>query len=206
MNTEKLDLINSALIDLWEQLGVALTEQKAIEEANSDEARECGRLAAEIVRVAGELGLDSKTMGQNSAEWTLIVSAAESGRGRLLSSAARRTKLTAAACFEADGKGNYRFINNRVTIVQPNGVKADFLATAAAAIKFMLAELDLETDRPAEIPEGPEAFNPTVVLNAGPDKTRVFQGLQIQFYKRDAFGELAKFDPKDWQFELKTSA
>lgn len=205
-NDKPLDLISSAAIEPWEQLGKALTEQKAIEESNSDEARECDRLASEIVRLAATFGLDSRDMCRRSSEWALVSSAAEAGRSRLLSSSARRTKLTAAACFEADGHGKYRFINNRVTIVHPTAEKADFLATAAEAIKFLITELGLESEWTAVIPEGPMVFNPSVVLDAGPDKKRVFQGLQIQIFKRDPSGVLAKYQPKDWQLELTTSS
>lgn len=207
MSTDKTrEIIRSSAIEPWEQIGRALIEQKAIEESNSDEAQQCGRLAGEIIRLAAEFGLDSRDLTRRSAEWASVGSAAEASRGRLLSTAARRTKLTAAACFEADGEGNYRFINNRVSIAHPTTGKVNFLAAAAGAIKLLLNELGLENDWAAEIPEGPTVFSPSVVLGAGPDKDRVFQGLQIQFYKRDASGNLGKYQPKEWQLELKTSA
>jgi hypothetical protein len=206
MDTDKiLDLITARAIEPWEQIGRSLAEQKAIEALNSAEARECGRLAAEIIRIAAELDLDSRDMCRRSVEWALISAAAEAGRSRLLSSAARRTTLTAASCFEADGNGKYRFINNRVTIVQPAGGKAEFLPTAAEAIKFLVAELGLGMGWAEAIPDGQLIFAPSVVLDAGPDKERVFEGLQIQFYKRGPCGDLAKYQPQDWQLELKTS-
>ena len=204
MNTDDiLELVKTAAIEPWEELGRRLTEQKAIESANSAEARECGRVAGEIVRLAGAFGLDSGDLAGRSDEWMLVSAAA--GRSRLLSSAARRPTLSAAACFEADGKGGYRFIHNRISIVHPTAGSHEFLATAAAAIKFLLTEPGIESGWPAQIPEGPQAFNPSVVLDAGPDKDRVFQELKIQFYKRDASGTLAKYDPKNWQLELKNS-
>ena len=207
MSTDKThEIINLSVIEPWEQIGRSLTEQRAIEESHSEEAQECGRLASAIIRLASEFGLDGRDLNRRSAEWALVASAAEASRGRLLSTAARRTKLTAAACFEADGEGNYRFINNRVSIVHPTAGKVDFLVASAGAIKFLLAELGLENNWMAEIPEGPPVFSPSVVLGAGPDKDRVFQGLQIQFYKRDASGSLGKYQPKEWQLELKTTA
>ncbi|MEP6944617.1 MAG: hypothetical protein ABJA02_01780 [Acidobacteriota bacterium] len=182
-----------------------LVQQKAIESARSPESLECERLAGEIVRVADELSLDSRDMGRRSAEWALISSLAGAGRGRLLSSAARRTTLTLAACFLADENGDYCFINNCVKIDHPTAGTAEFLVTAAVAIKFLASELGHAMEWAAEIPVGPPTFKPSVVLDAGPENERVFQGLQIQFYKLDPYGMLATYQPKDWQLELKSS-
>lgn len=202
---EPLDLIRTAAIEPWEQLNRTLTEQRAVETANSDEAAAAGRLAAEIIRLAADFDLDSREMCRRSQDWAMVSALAAASGKRLLSSAARRTTLIAESHFEADGKGNYRFLNNCLMIVDPAAGKADFLTAAANAIGFLIKELGLEIDWSPVVLEGPPVFSTAVTLDAGPDPTRVFESLQIQFYKRDPNGDLSKFNPQNWQLELKTT-
>lgn len=202
---EPLNHIRTGTIELWEQLNRTLTEQRALEAANSDEALAAGRLAVEIIRMTREFDLDSGDLSKRSQYWPMISAVADAGGKRLLSSAARRTKLIAESHFEADGQGKYRFLNNRLMIVDPVGGKADFLTTAANAIEFLIKELGLGIDWTPEILEGPPVFSTAVILDAGPDPKRVFKSLQIQFHKRDPNGDLLKFNPQNWQLELKTT-
>lgn len=202
---EPYDAIRTGTIEPWEHLNRTLTEQRAVETANSDEALAAGRLAAEIIRLTREFDLDSGDLSRRSQEFAMVSAVADAGGNRLLSSAARRTKLIAESHFEADGKGKYRFLNNRLTIVDPAGGKADFLTTAANAIEFLIKELGLGIDWTPEILEGPPMFSTAVILDAGPDPKRVFKSLQIQFHKRDPNGDLLKFNPQNWQLELKTT-
>ena len=68
---DQLDLIKSTAIEPWQQIGKALTEQKAIEAADSPEAKACVKLAADILRLAGELGLNGKDLAKTRAVVTL---------------------------------------------------------------------------------------------------------------------------------------
>lgn len=206
---EPIDLIRTGAIEPWQKLSSTLAEQKAVEAANSDEGREAGRLAMEVIRLADSFGLDNRDLGRRSNYWALVSAVADAGRNRLLSSAARRTTLAATSHFEVDDKGHYRFINNHLMIVHPTAGKVDFLTAAAGAIGFLIDELGdelgIEIDWTPQIVEGPPVFGPAVILDAGPDPNRVFQSLQIKFYKRDADGELVMFQPGSWQLELKSS-
>jgi hypothetical protein len=202
---EPLNLIRTGAIEPWEQLNRTLAEQRAVETANSDEALDAGRLAVEIIRLAAGFDLDSRDLCRRSQDWAMVSAVADASGKRLLSSAARRTTLIAESHFEADGKGNYRFLNNSLVIVDPTGGKADFLTAAARAIEFLIKELGLEIDWTPEILEGPPVFTTAVTLDAGPDPKRVFESLQVQFHKRDPNGDMATFNPQNWQLELKTT-
>lgn len=202
---EPHDVIRNRTIEPWEQLNRTLTEQRAVETANSDEALAAGRLAVEVLRLTGEFDLDLGELSKRSRDLAMVSAVANAGGKKMLSSAARRTKLIAESHFEADGKGKYRFLNNRLTIVDPAVGKADFLTTAANAIEFLIKELGLEIDWTPEILEGPPLFSTAVILDVGPDPKRVFKSLQIQFHKRDPNGVLLKFNPQNWQLELKTT-
>jgi hypothetical protein len=202
---EPLDLIKSGAIGPWEQLNLGLAEQKAVEARGSLEAADAASLAIEVRRLAGLFGLDSGDMSKRSTDWAMMSVAADTGSKRLLSSAARRTELVAASYFEADDNGKYRFLNNRLLIVDPKGDSADFLTAAGHAILFLIGELGIEIGWTPAIIEGPRVFKATVVLDAGPDPDRVFRSLQIRFCRRDHHGELVKFDPQNWELDLKTS-
>lgn len=206
MNTdERIAIINTTAIEPWERLNHTLVQQKALEANRSDEGREAGRLATEIRRLAGVFDLDSREMSRRSGDWSLISEVAEGSKDRLLSSAARRTALTVSSHFEADGKGSYRFINNRVMIVPPRTAKVEFLSTAARAIEFLINELELEAEWQPKVLESTAGFSSAVVLDAGPDPNRVNELLEVQFYKKDETGELATFNPQNWQLELRAT-
>ena len=204
-NIDPIDEIKTRAIEPWERLNLALTEQRALEAFRSDEAREAGRLAAEIRGLTEHFGLDARDLAKSSADWTLLTAVADASKVRLLSSAARRTTLEVSAHFEADDRAHYRFINNRIMIVHPTAGNVEFLAAAAAAIRLLISRLDLPIDWTPYILEAPPEFRPMVQLDAGPDPNRVLEMLQVRFYKRNAHGELATFQPGDWQLDLKTT-
>ncbi len=206
METDKtINFIMEGAIEPWERLTNALAEQKALEASKSDAAADAGRLAVTIRRLADQFGLDLRDMAARSNDWALLSAVADAGKNRLLSSAAKRTTLAVSAHFEADGDESYRFINNRVTIVHPTMGNSDFLTTAANAIRFLIAELGLGLDWTPGILEGPPEFTPTVVLDAGPNPNHVFELLQVRFLRRNPDGDLAMFQPQNWQLELKTT-
>ncbi len=144
-------------------------------------------------------------MAARSNDWAVLSAVADASKNRLLSSAARRTTLAVSAHFEADDNGSYRFINNRIAIVHPTAGDSDFLTTAANAIRFLIAELGLDLDWTPKILEGPPEFGPTVVLDAGPNPNHVLELLQVRFLRRNPDGDLAMFQPQNWQLELKTT-
>ena len=204
-NIDPIEEIKTRAIEPWERLNLALTEQKALEASKSDEAIDAGRLAVAIRGLAEHFGLDARDLAKCSDDWTLLTAVADASKVRLLSSAARRSTLEVSAQFEADDNKHYRFINNRIVIVHPTAGKVEFLATAAAAIRLVVAQLGLEIDWSPKILEGPPTFRPMVQLDAGPDPNHVMEMLQIRFYKRNADGELATFEPGKWQLDLKPS-
>lgn len=204
-NIDPIDEIKTRAIEPWERLNLALTEQKALEASKSDEARDAGRLAVAIRGLAEHFGLDAGDLAKSSADWTLLTAVADASKVRLLSSAARRTTLEVSAHFEADDNKHYRFINNRIMIVHPTTGNVEFLGTAAAAIRLLIAQLGLRSDWTPKILEGPPTFRPMVQLDAGADPNHVLEMLNIRFYKRNAAGELAKFEPGKWQLDLKPS-
>jgi hypothetical protein len=206
METDKAtNDITEGAIGPWERLTTALVEQKALEASKSDEAADAGRLAVAIRGLAEQFGLNSREMAARSDDWAMLLAAADASKKLLLSSAAKRTTLVVSAHFEADGNGGYRFINNRVTIAHPTTGNFDFLSTAVNAIRFLIAELGLDLDWTPKILEGPNEFAPAVVLDAGPDPNHVLELLQVRFLKRNPDGDLAMFQPQNWQLELKTS-
>ena len=206
METDKtLNEIMEGTIEAWERLNCALAEQKALGASKSDEAAAAGRLAVTVRGLADQFGLELRDMAARSNDWAFLSAAADASKNRLLSSAARRTTLAASAHFEADEKGSYRFINNRIPIVHPTAGDSDLLTTAANAIRFLIGELGLDLDWTPKILEGPPEFGPTVVLDAGPYPNRVFELLQVRFLRRIPDGDLAMFQPPNWQLELKTT-
>ena len=198
------DIMEGA-IGPWERLNCALAEQRALEASKSDEAADAGRLAVAVRSLADQFGLDLRDMTARSNDWALLSAVADASKKRLLSSAAKRTTLSVSAHFEADGNAHYRFINNRITIVHPTAGDSDLLTTAANAIRFLIAELGLDLDWTPKILEGPPEFGPKVMLNAGPDPNHVLELLQVRFLKRNPDGDLAMFQPQNWQLELKTT-
>lgn len=204
-NVDPIDDINTRAIEPWERLNLALTEQRAVEASKSDEARDAGRLAVAIRGLAEHFGLDTRDLAKSSADWTLLTAVADATKVRLLSSAARRTTLEVSARFEADDNAHYRFIHNRIIIIHPTAGNVEFLATAAGAIRLLISGLGLRIDWTPKILEGPPLFRPMVQLDAGPDPNRVLEMLNVRFYKRNADGELATFQPGDWQLDLKTA-
>ena len=204
-NKDAIDEIKTRAIEPWERLNLALTEQRALEAFKSDEARDAGRLAAAIRGLADDFGLDTRDLAESSADWTLLTAVVDASKVRLLTSAARRTTLEVSAHFEAGDNAHYRFINNRIMIVHPTAGNVEFLAASAAAIRLLIFLLDLPLDWTPEILEAPPEFRPMVRLDAGPDPNRVLEMLQVRFYKRNADGELAIFQPRDWQLDLKTT-
>ncbi len=206
MDTDKtINDITEGAIGPWERLANALAEQKALEASKSDEAADAGRLAVTIRGLADQFGLDLRDMAARSNDWAVLSSVADASKNRMLSSAAKRTTLSLSAHFEADGNGGYRFINNRITIVHPTAGDSEFLTTAANAIRFLIAELGLDLDWTPKILEVPPEFAPTVMLDAGPDPNHVFELLQVRFLKRNPDGDLAMFQPQNWQLDLKTT-
>lgn len=204
-NDKTISVIMEGAIEPWERLNCALAEQKALEASKSDEAADAGRLAVAIRGLADQFGLDLRDMAARSNDWALLSAVADASKNRLLSSAARRITLVVSAHFEADDIAHYRFINNRIAIVHPTAGNADFLITAANAIRFLIAELGLDLDWTPKLFEGPPEFAPAVVLDAGPDPNHVLELLQVRFLKRNPDGDLAMFQPQNWQLELKTS-
>ncbi|MBP7416156.1 MAG: hypothetical protein KA831_05850 [Pyrinomonadaceae bacterium] len=204
-NIDPIYEIKTRAIDPWERLNLALTEQRALEASKSDEAREAGRLAAAIRGLAEDFGLDARDLAKSSADWTFLSAVADASKVRLLTSAARRTTLEASAHFEAGDNAHYRFINNRIMIVHPTAGNVEFLAAAAGTILLLISRLGLAIDWTPKILEGPAEFRPMVQLDAGPDPNRVLEMLQVRFYKRNADGELATFQPGDWQLDLTTA-
>lgn len=204
-NIDSIDEIQTRAIEPWERLNLALTEQKALEASKSDEARDAGRLAVAIRGLAEDLGLDTRELTKNSDDWTLLSSVADASKVRMLSSAARRTNLEVSAQFEANDHQQYRFLNNRILIIHPTAGKVEFLATAAGAIRHLIAQLGLGIDWTPTILEGPPTFRPLVQLDAGPDPNRVLEMLQVRFYRRNTAGGLEMFQPGDWQLDLKPS-
>ncbi len=204
-NIDPIDEIKTRAIEPWERLNLALAEQRALEASKSDEAREAGRLAAAIRGMAEQFGLDDRELAKSSVDWTLLTAVADATKVRLLTSAARRTTLEASAHFEADDNASYRFIHNRIFIIHPTAGNVEFLAAAAGAIRLLISRLGLSIAWTPKILEGPAEFRPMVQLDAGPDPNRVLEMLQVRFYKRNADGELATFQPGDWQLDLTTA-
>ncbi len=193
------DRLRSDVIDRWESLNLALTEQVAVRPDRSDHTRTAGKIAAALLDLAKLSGIDANAGSVSQADLGLIGEIADASKASIFASASKKDLLYVTAYFEADGNGNYKFLRNSIVIDNKRSAPQDFLEVSKRVAAGIINALGLEPEWDPQIKVSPASFEEQVVLRS---PTEAGTSVNIQFFIRDKDGGLEKFEPKTWQFNL----
>lgn len=196
---ELSDRLRSDVIDRWESLNSALTEQVAVRPDRSDHTRLAGKIAAALVDLTMFAGIAPDTGSAADIDLGLIREIADASKASIFASASKKDLLSVTAYFEADGNGKYRFLRNSVVVDNKRTAPHDFLEVAGRVTSRIIDALGLDLDWDPRVDVSPAPFEDQVVLRS---PTEAGTSVNIQFFIRDKDGGLEKFEPKTWQFNL----
>lgn len=191
--------LKSDVIDQWESLNLALTEQVAINPARSEHTRIAGKIAAALHGIINrpDVTLALESVGQH--DLSLIREIADASKASIFASAAKKDLLSVTAYFEADRNGKYKFLRNAMVIDNRRTEQQDLLEVVKRVGSGLIDALKLDLVWEPQIKTSPAPFEDQVVLRSPTDAGT---SVNVQFFKRNPEGDLEKYDPKSWQFNL----
>ncbi|MBK9767210.1 MAG: hypothetical protein IPP63_09415 [Chloracidobacterium sp.] len=187
------------IVEPWDSLNASLSEQVALKPDLSDLTRTAGKLATAFKEMLRSNGIDPKQRALISSDIALMCVIADSAKASLFASASKKELLSIAANFEADGSGKYKFLRNIMLIDHKRLGQHDFLEAAKRVGCELIELLSIKTDWTPTIIESTTGFEDKVVLRS---PTHSGTPVNLQFLKRNDDGELVKFQPGSWQFDL----
>lgn len=196
---ELSDRLRSDVIDRWESLNMALTEQVAVRPDRSDHTRTAGKIAAALLDLAKRSGNAADAGSAFHEDLGLIREIADASKASIFASASKKDLLSVTAYFEADGNGKYRFLRNSIVIDNKRSAPQDFLEVSKRVAIGIINALGLQLEWDPQIKLSSASFEDQVVLRS---PTEAGTSVNIQFFIRDKDGGLEKFEPKTWQFNL----
>ena len=192
------------LIKPWEKLNVELINQNSIDKDISDITSLAQDLAIKISHFPELLNQKHLRTNKNSDEFTAIVDVADTSKHGDLGKENRKNKLTVSSLFEGNDKNTFRFIRNKIIIEHSKFGKQDFLEVAKKAVQFLIIQLNLPIKWSPNILEAPNIFTEKVFLNIFYTHQIAWTGLGLEFVRRNSNGDLVHYDPKSWNFELRS--
>lgn len=196
---ELSDRLRSDVIDRWESLNMALTEQVAVRPDRSDHTRTAGKIAAALLDLAKRSGIAADAGSAFHEDLGLIREIADASKASIFASASKKDLLSVTAYFEADGNGKYRFLRNSIVIDNKRSAPQDFLEVSKRVAIGIINALGLQLEWDPQIKLSSASFEDQVVLRS---PTEAGTSVNIQFFIRNEDGGLEKFEPKTWQFNL----
>lgn len=192
------------IIRPWERLNFELINQISVDSSISDFITMAEDLAVRLSHFPEIAGKSSVRTNKKSVEFNIIVDIADATKHNSLDSEERNNKLSISSLFEGRDDETFRFIRNKIIVEHTKYGKVDFLEISKKAAEFLFSQLRLKIFWKANILEAPYIFSDKVALDIFYNHHIVWNGLQIEFFRKDKSGELLHYDPTKLQFELRS--
>ena len=192
------------IIRPWEKLNLELINQNSIDKDISDIITIAGDLAVKISHFPETANKKSVRTIKSSEDFNIIVDIADSWKHNDSPDENRNSKLSISSLFEGNDEGTFRFIRNKIVVKHNKYGINDFLEVSKKAAQFLFFQLNLSLHWNPSILEAPYLFSKTVFLNIFYTHQIAWNGLSIEFVKKNNKGQLVHYDPPKWQFELRS--
>lgn len=187
----------------WERLNQELVKQVSIDSSVSELISIAGDLAIKISHFPEVAEKKHVRTNKSLKEFSIIVDIADKLKHNKMDDE-KDNKLSISSQFEGNSKNEFRFIRNSVKVNHNTHGKYDFLEISKKAIDFLISKLSLNIYWNPPILEAPEIFDTKVFLEVHLIYQITWQGLEIEFFKRDSDGNLIHYDPPEWIFHLQS--
>ncbi|KGO83431.1 hypothetical protein Q763_02365 [Flavobacterium beibuense F44-8] len=194
----------TSIIRPWERLNSELTNQISVDSDISDFITMAEDLAVRLSHFPEIAGRKSVRTNKNSQEYNVIVDIADATKHESLSNEERNNKLSISSQFEGRDDETFRFIRNKIVVEHSKYGNVDFLETSKKAAEFLFSQLGLNIFWKANILEAPIYFSNKVQLDIYYKHQFVWNGLQIEFLRKNESGELIHYNPPNFLFELRS--
>lgn len=192
------------IIRPWENLNKILINQNSIDHSISELITNANDIAIRLSHFPELLGNTSLRTNRTSIYYNVIVDMADASKHDKISSSIRIKDLSISSIFEGNNDGMFRFIRNKITVDHIKYGKYDFMDLTKKAVNFVLNKLQLPLFWDPDILEAPMIFTDKVFLTIHYQHQIAWQGLKIEFVKRNEQNEFIHFDPPKWLFELRS--
>lgn len=192
------------IIRPWEKLNAELINQNSIDKDISDFTSTVQDLAVKISHFPELVDQKHIRTNKNCDEFTIMVDVADASKHGDSEKEKRKNKISVSSIFEGNDEGTFRFVRNKVVVEHSKFGKRDFLEISKKAVQFLFVKLNLPLNWNPIILEAPNVFSDKVFLNVYYTHQIAWTGLGLEFVKRNHEGDLVNYDPKSWQFELRS--
>lgn len=192
------------IIRPWERLNSELTNQISVDSNISDFITMAEDLAVRLSHFPEIAGKKSIRSNKTSIEYNIIVDIADSTKHESLTNTERNNKLFVSSMFEGTDDETFRFIRNKITVEHTKYGKVDFLECSKKAAEFLFSKLHLNIFWKANILEAPYFFSKKVELDIFYKHQFVWNGMHIEYFRKNESGELFHYNPPQLLFELRS--
>ena len=194
----------TSIIRPWEKLNSELINQISIDSNISDFITMAEDLAVRLSHFPEIAGKKSVRTIKNSIEYNIIVDIADATKHESLGNEERNNKLSISSLFEGKDDDTFRFIRNKIVVKHSKYGIVDFLEVSKKAAEFLFSQLGLNIFWRANILEAPNLFSNKVALDIFYNHQFIWNGLQIEFLRKNETGEFIHYNPSKFLFELRS--
>ncbi len=198
---EKLAEILNDTVRPWDKLNKTLAEPFAYQPDLSDVTREAVTIATAIKHIAEKFTKDRRSIDAASLENSIMSDVADKWKHRDLRRSDRDNRLFVQSLFEVRNN-HFGFLRNRVIVDHATHGQIDFMATAAAAIRYWLDRLEVMPDWTGKVHVAKIVFLPVATLYFDDSRQMNMESVRLQFLARADNGDLIPAAPNEVKFQL----